>query len=277
MPRWVSVCSRWTSWGHWRGFGGVPRRPSRTRLAYQGEYFVERYGHKAAEATPPIARMLEMGVPVGAGTDATRVASYNPWVSLSWLVTGRTIGGTTLYPPRNRLDRETALRLWTEANTWFSNEQGKKGAVKGRTPIIPRPAVRFPVLYAMMVRKPPLRPCPGRATRCLMRPWPRLASTRPRSARPTASQSASSPNRSRRWNLPNAFVLNTLAAMLPRTETYSTETHKSQRACGWWDMVTRRAWMPAIILIAGMQGAVPEALCERRTGARRPPKVWERP
>lgn len=100
------------------------------RMAYQGEYFVERYGHKAAEATPPIARMLEMGVPVGAGTDATRVASYNPWVSLSWLVTGRTVGGTTLYPPHTRLDRATALKLWTEANTWFSNEQGKKGAVK---------------------------------------------------------------------------------------------------------------------------------------------------
>ncbi len=100
------------------------------RMAYQGEDFIERYGHKAAEATPPIARMLEMGLPVGAGTDATRVASYNPWVSLSWLVTGRTVGGTTLYPPRNRLDRATALRLWTEANTWFSNEQGKKGALK---------------------------------------------------------------------------------------------------------------------------------------------------
>jgi predicted amidohydrolase YtcJ len=100
------------------------------RMAYQGEYFIERYGHKAAEATPPVARMLEMGVPVGAGTDATRVASYNPWVSLSWLVTGRTVGGTTLYPRRNRLEREAALRLWTEANTWFSNEQGKKGSLK---------------------------------------------------------------------------------------------------------------------------------------------------
>ena len=60
------------------------------RMAYQGEYFVERYGNRAAERTPPIRRMLEMGVPVGAGTDATRVASYNPWVSLSWLVTGKT-------------------------------------------------------------------------------------------------------------------------------------------------------------------------------------------
>jgi hypothetical protein len=73
--------------------------------------------------------MMEAGIPVGAGTDATRVASYNPWVSLSWLVTGRTVGGLALYPVRNRLDRETALRLWTQANTWFSNEQGKKGQI----------------------------------------------------------------------------------------------------------------------------------------------------
>lgn len=100
------------------------------RMAFQGEYFVERYGTKAAEATPPIKKMMAAGIPVGAGTDATRVASYNPWVSLSWLVTGRTVGGLSLYPVRNRLDRDTALRLWTEANTWFSNEQGKKGQIK---------------------------------------------------------------------------------------------------------------------------------------------------
>jgi predicted amidohydrolase YtcJ len=100
------------------------------RMAYQGEYFVERYGSKAAEATPPIKRMMASGVKVGAGTDATRVASYNPWVSLSWLVTGKTVGGLNLYPVANRIDRETALRLWTEANTWFSNEVGKKGQVK---------------------------------------------------------------------------------------------------------------------------------------------------
>jgi predicted amidohydrolase YtcJ len=100
------------------------------RMAYQGEYFVERYGLGAAEATPPIARMLEKGVKLSAGTDATRVASYNPWVSLAWLVTGRTVGGLRLYPQRNCLDRETALRLWTENVTWFSNEEGKKGRIE---------------------------------------------------------------------------------------------------------------------------------------------------
>src|SRR3954452_18916282 len=100
------------------------------RMAYQGEYFVERYGAGAAEATPPVARMLEKGVKLSAGTDATRVASYNPWVSLAWLVTGRTVGGLRIYPKRNCLDRETALRMWTENVTWFSNEEGKKGRIQ---------------------------------------------------------------------------------------------------------------------------------------------------
>ena len=100
------------------------------RMAFQGEYFVERYGRAAAEHTPPIQRMLKSGLPVGAGTDATRVASYNPWVSLSWLVTGKTVGGLSLYPASQTLDREQALRLWTEANTWFSGEVGKKGQIK---------------------------------------------------------------------------------------------------------------------------------------------------
>src|ERR1700730_4654004 len=100
------------------------------RMAYQGEYFVERYGFGAAEATPPVKRILDKGVKVSAGTDATRVASYNPWGGLAWLVTGMTVGGLRLYPQRNCLDRETALRMWTENVTWFSNEEGKKGRIE---------------------------------------------------------------------------------------------------------------------------------------------------
>lgn len=100
------------------------------RMAYQGEYFVERYGARAAEATPPVKHILEKGVKVSAGTDATRVASYNPWVSLSWMVTGKTVGGLSLYPQRNLLDRETALRMWTENVAWFSNEEGQRGRIQ---------------------------------------------------------------------------------------------------------------------------------------------------
>ena len=99
------------------------------RMAFQGEYFAERYGAEATAATPPIQAMLAAGLPVGGGTDATRVASYNPWVALWWLVSGRTVGGLEMYPPANRLDRETALRLWTEGSAWFSSEAGRKGRI----------------------------------------------------------------------------------------------------------------------------------------------------
>jgi predicted amidohydrolase YtcJ len=99
------------------------------RMAFQGEYFVARYGQEAARRTPPITTMLKMGIPVGAGTDATRVSSYNPWISLYWLVAGKTVGGLTLYDESNRLDRTTALRLYSEGSSWFSGDAGIKGRI----------------------------------------------------------------------------------------------------------------------------------------------------
>ncbi|BES71324.1 amidohydrolase [Marinobacter nanhaiticus D15-8W] len=98
------------------------------RMAFRGEYFVDRYGNEAAEQTPPIARMLGEDIPVGAGTDATRVSSYNPWTSLYWLISGRTVGGLQLY--QEGLPRQTALELFTRGSAWFSSEQGKKGQIK---------------------------------------------------------------------------------------------------------------------------------------------------
>ena len=99
------------------------------RMAFQGEYFVDRYGAKQAERTPPIRRMLERGIPVGAGTDGTRVSSYNPYLSLYWLVAGKTLGGMSLYPDGNRFDRAEALRLFTLGSAWFSSEEDQKGAI----------------------------------------------------------------------------------------------------------------------------------------------------
>jgi predicted amidohydrolase YtcJ len=99
------------------------------RMAFQGEYFIDRYVVTQARRTPPIRRMLDLAVPVGAGTDATRVSSYNPFLSLHWLITGKTLGGTSLYARRDCLDRMEALRLYTVGSSWFSSEDGKKGAL----------------------------------------------------------------------------------------------------------------------------------------------------
>ncbi len=99
------------------------------RMAFAGEYFAERYGREAARHAPPVRKMLEMGIPVGAGTDGTRVSSYDPWPSLYWLVTGRTVGGTQLFADENRLTRDEALRLFTVGSAWFSQEEEVKGRI----------------------------------------------------------------------------------------------------------------------------------------------------
>lgn len=99
------------------------------RMAFQGEYFRDRYGAAKLKNSPPVRRMIASGVPVGAGTDATRVASYNPFVSLYWLVTGKTVGGLEMYDESNRLSRKEALRLWTVGSSWFSGDSGRKGSI----------------------------------------------------------------------------------------------------------------------------------------------------
>jgi predicted amidohydrolase YtcJ len=100
------------------------------RMSFQGEAFVERYGAGRAADAPPIREMLNRGLVVGAGTDATRVSSYNPWVALHWLVTGRTVGNTLLYPPENRVSREQAIEMFTVAGAKLTGEDGVKGMLR---------------------------------------------------------------------------------------------------------------------------------------------------
>ncbi|WP_042414911.1 amidohydrolase [Streptacidiphilus anmyonensis] len=100
------------------------------RLAYQGETFRDRYGAGAASAAPPLGAMLERGLTVAAGTDATRVSTYNPWVALHWLVSGRNVGGVLLRSRPNRVDRVTALAMYTEAGARLTGEQDVKGVLR---------------------------------------------------------------------------------------------------------------------------------------------------
>lgn len=103
------------------------------RMAFQGEYFLARYGEAATQHTPPIQKILDADIPVGMGTDGTRVSSYNPWLCLYWLTSGKTIGGKSLYTSENILSREKALELYTRGSAWFSNELNHKGAfLKGQ-------------------------------------------------------------------------------------------------------------------------------------------------
>nr|WP_281373982.1 amidohydrolase [Allobranchiibius huperziae] len=99
------------------------------RLSFSGEYFLERYGSEAAAAVQPLRALLDAGIPMGAGTDATRPASYNPWISLYWMITGRTVGGTQVADPSSRLTREEALHAYTVGSAWLSGEEHRKGRI----------------------------------------------------------------------------------------------------------------------------------------------------
>ncbi len=100
------------------------------RMAYQGEAFIKRYGLAAAGFTPPVKKMLDMGIKVGMGSDGTRVSSYNPWIGLYWLTTGKTVGGTKHFANDNLLDRETALKLYTQGSAALVNLEKDRGMLK---------------------------------------------------------------------------------------------------------------------------------------------------
>ncbi|MEM9629044.1 MAG: amidohydrolase [Pseudomonadota bacterium] len=99
------------------------------RIAFQATAYRDRYGEEALREVMPVKKMMASGAPLAAGTDATRVSSYNPWLAIHWAVSGKGRGGDVIWAPENRLSREAALRHWTAAGAWFSREEGKKGQI----------------------------------------------------------------------------------------------------------------------------------------------------
>ncbi|MEM8562028.1 MAG: amidohydrolase family protein [Pseudomonadota bacterium] len=100
------------------------------RMAYAGEYFLERYGKEATLNAPPLRDVVNAGLPLGLGSDSTRVASYNPWNTLYWATTGKSVGGTKLHGKSQQLSREEALFYHTVGSAWFSQEEVLKGRIK---------------------------------------------------------------------------------------------------------------------------------------------------
>ena len=98
-------------------------------LYFRGEAFLGQRGAEAARMTPPIGTALRLGLVVGGGTDAHRVMSYNPFVSLQWMVDGKTAAGTPTRAPEEMTTRLEALRLYTMGSAWFAFDDGKRGSL----------------------------------------------------------------------------------------------------------------------------------------------------
>ncbi|XUJ32700.1 amidohydrolase [Bradyrhizobium japonicum] len=94
-----------------------------------GDRIVAQAG-EAARSMPPIVMALRTGVHVGAGTDAHRVASYNPFVALQWMLDGKTVGGLSTRGPDETPSREDALRLYTVGSAWFCFDDTRRGTLE---------------------------------------------------------------------------------------------------------------------------------------------------
>ncbi|GGH43625.1 amidohydrolase [Microbacterium album] len=97
------------------------------RLLLKGGDYVEAWGEDAATCAPPIAGMRSRGIPIGAGTDATRANWFSPWASIAWLVTGRTLDGRGARSTEHLLDRRSAIAAYTRDAAWFTGESGTRG------------------------------------------------------------------------------------------------------------------------------------------------------
>jgi predicted amidohydrolase YtcJ len=99
------------------------------RMYFQGELYKNLYGEPKRQL-PPIRKMLQMKIPVGLGTDATRISTYNPWMSIHWAITGKTIGGYQFWPVKDVLTKFEALQLYTVGSSWISGEERLKGKIE---------------------------------------------------------------------------------------------------------------------------------------------------
>lgn len=99
-------------------------------LYFAGEQFQQERGAEAARRMPPIKTGLRIGVPIGAGTDAHRVMSYNPFAALQWMLDGKTVAGTAVRGPDETPTREEALRLYTLGSAWIAHDDDRRGSLE---------------------------------------------------------------------------------------------------------------------------------------------------
>lgn len=96
-------------------------------LYFSAPSYIAERGTAQMRRTPPIVSALKLSLPVGGGTDANRVMIPNPFVSLRWMLDGRTVDGIATRAPEEIPSREQALRIYTEGSAWFAHDEGRRG------------------------------------------------------------------------------------------------------------------------------------------------------
>ncbi len=99
------------------------------KMAMHGDGFIKTHGLEKALQTPRLRQLVDSGIPLAITTDAFRASSYNPWIGISWMITGKSVSGSEILAKNNRLTREEALKLVTVGPTWFENQESEMGKI----------------------------------------------------------------------------------------------------------------------------------------------------
>ena len=81
-----------------------------------------------ARMQPPIRAMQDSGIIWGLGTDATIVARYQPFITLGWVVSGKSINGETVID--EPVTREEALIAHTRSNAFLMFKEDDLGTLE---------------------------------------------------------------------------------------------------------------------------------------------------
>ncbi len=98
-------------------------------MYFDGERELKARGAAELKRMPPLRTALKVGTRIGAGTDAHRVANYNPFVALRWMLDGKSAGGVALRGPEETPDRLQALRMYTQGSAWLAHDETRRGAL----------------------------------------------------------------------------------------------------------------------------------------------------
>lgn len=106
--------------------GGIALDP---KMALHGDGFIKTYSHEKALETPRLRQLVDSEIPLALTTDAFRATTFNPWVAISWVVSGKSISGSKVLADNNRLSRVEALNLFTRGAAWFMNAEAEMGRI----------------------------------------------------------------------------------------------------------------------------------------------------
>ncbi len=100
-----------------------------TKRALHGDGFIKTHGREKALQTPRLRQLVDSGIPLAMTTDAYRAATFNPWVGISWMVSGKSVSGSEVLARDNRLTRAEALGIFTRRPAWFMNAESEMGMI----------------------------------------------------------------------------------------------------------------------------------------------------